>query len=136
MHFMEKKVAETDAIHGELDSIPFYLYGMKEPNYMMLIMATYGTLEEKGQEKKRNYIEDGNKKVTSFVYPEVIHNHYAYRDMIDNHNSQQLHPISMEETWMTTCWPNHIFCFLLAVTVVNVQNAGGVFLWIAKSCCA
>ena len=49
---MEKKVVETDAIHGELDSIPFYLYGMKEPDYMMLIMATYGTLEEKGQEKK------------------------------------------------------------------------------------
>ena len=75
---------------GELDSIPFYLYGMKEPDYMMQIMATYGTLEEKGQEKKRNYIEDGNKKVllTSFIYPEVVHNHYTYRDMIDNHNSQ------------------------------------------------
>ena len=28
-HFAEKKVGETDAIHGELDSIPFYLYGMK-----------------------------------------------------------------------------------------------------------
>ena len=52
MHFTEKKVGETDAIHGELDSIPFYLYGMKEPNYMMQIMVTYGTLEEKGQAKK------------------------------------------------------------------------------------
>ena len=85
--FAEKKVEETDTICGELDSIPFYLYGMKEPNYMMQIMATYRTLEEKGQEKKRNYIEDGNKKLTRFVYPKVVHNHYAYRDMIDNHNS-------------------------------------------------
>ena len=51
-HFVEKKVGETDAICGELDSIPFYLYGMKEPDYVMQIMATYGTLEEKGQEKK------------------------------------------------------------------------------------
>ena len=49
---MEKKLGETDAICGELDSIPFYLYGMKEPDYMMQIMASYGTLEEKGQEKK------------------------------------------------------------------------------------
>ena len=40
------------SIHGELDGIPFYLYGMKEPDYAMQIMATYGTLEEKGQEKK------------------------------------------------------------------------------------
>ena len=52
VHFMEKKVGETDAIHGELDSIPFYLYGMKEPDYMIQIKATYGTLEEKGQVKK------------------------------------------------------------------------------------
>ena len=51
MYFTEKKVGATDAIHGELDSIPFYLYGMKEPNYVMQIMATYRTLEEKGQEK-------------------------------------------------------------------------------------
>ena len=87
-HFVEKMVGETDVIHGELDSIPFYLYGMKDPNYVMQIMATYGALEEKGQDKKRNYIEDRNKKVTSFIYPEVEHNHYAYRDMIDNHNSQ------------------------------------------------
>ena len=39
-------------MNGELDSIPFYLYGMKEPDYMMQIMVTYGTLEEKGLEKK------------------------------------------------------------------------------------
>ena len=51
-HFAEKKVGETEAICGELDSIPFYLYGMKEPNYVMQIMVTYGTLEGKGQEKK------------------------------------------------------------------------------------
>ena len=87
-YFTEKKVGETDAICGELDSIPFYLYGMKEPDCMMQIMVTYRTLEEKGQEEKRNYIEDRNKKVTSFVYPKVVHNHYIYRDMIDNHKSQ------------------------------------------------
>ena len=40
-HFAEEKVGETDAIHGELDGIPFYLYGMKEPDCVMLIMATY-----------------------------------------------------------------------------------------------
>ena len=28
---------------------------------------------------------------------------------------------------MTTCWPNCVFLFLLAVTVVNVQNAGVYF---------
>ena len=33
----------------------------------------------------------------------------------------------MEETWMTMCWPNHVFCFLVAVTMVNVQNAANYF---------
>ena len=68
----------------------------------------------------------------TFCYPEIVYNHYAYRDMIDNHNSQRMHPISMEETWMTTRWPNRVFCFLLAVTVVNVQNAGVYFCGLPK----
>ena len=38
-----------------------------------------------------------------------------------------MHPLSMEETWMTMHWPNHVFCFLLAVTMVNVQNAANYF---------
>ena len=56
-----------------------------------------------------------------FVYPKVVHNNYCYWDVIDNHNSARMDPISMEETWMTTCRPNHVFCFLLALTILNVQ---------------
>ena len=66
----------------------------------------------------------GQKDMKTFRYPEVVYNHYAFRDMIDYHNSQQMHPIATEETWMTTRWQNQVFCFLLVVTVVNVQNAG------------
>ena len=51
-HFNNKEVGETDAIRGELDGVQFYLYGMKEPDYIMQIMSTYGTLHEKGPEKK------------------------------------------------------------------------------------
>ena len=29
---------------------------------------------------------------------------------------------------MTMCWPNRVFCFLLAITMVNVQNAATYFL--------
>ena len=34
----------------------------------------------------------------------------------------------MEEPWMMTQWPNHVFCFLLAVMMVNVQKATTYFL--------
>ena len=33
---------------------------------------------------------------------------------------------------MTTSWPNHVFCFLLAVTVDHVQNAGLYFCGLPK----
>ena len=38
-----------------------------------------------------------------------------------------MHPIALEETWLTSRWPNQVFSFLLAVTVVNVQNAATYF---------
>ena len=40
-----------DALKGQLDGIPFHLYAMKEPDYMMMIMLTYGTLNKFGEEK-------------------------------------------------------------------------------------
>ena len=111
-----------------MDGIKFHLVGMKEPDYIMMFMITYGTLGEVGDVKKWHYLENGVKHVKTFQYPEVVHNHYKYRDVIDNHNSCRMHPISMEETWMTMWWPNRVFCFLLAVTMVNVQNAVTYFL--------
>ena len=71
---------------------------------------------------------NGVKHVTTFRYPEVVYNHYCYHDVIDNHNSFRMHPLSMEETWMIMCWPNRVFCFLLAITMVNVRNAATYFL--------
>ena len=56
-------------------------------------------------------MEGGVKKSTTFIYPEVVHNHYANRDVIDNHNAMRMHPISMEKTWMTSRWPNRVFIF-------------------------
>ena len=51
-HFNNKEVRETDAIHGELDGVQVYLYGMEKPDYIMQIMLTNGTLDGKGPEKK------------------------------------------------------------------------------------
>ena len=126
-HFQDKEIGALDALQGELDNVKFHIVGMKEPDYVMMIMTTYGTLGEFGEEKK-HYMVNGVKHVTMFRYPEVVHNHYHYWDVIDNHNSYRMHPLSMEETWMTMCWPNRVFCFLLAITMVNVQNAATYFL--------
>ena len=70
-----------------MDGIKFHLVGMKEPDYAMMFMTTYGTLGEVANVKKWHYLENGVKCVKTFQYPEVVHNHYKYRDVIDNHNS-------------------------------------------------
>ena len=110
----------------------FHIYGTKEPDYVMLIMSTYGTMSELGEGQKRHVMVNGVKQVHTFKYPEMVHNHYMYRDMNNNHNSLWMHPLSMEEMWMTACWPHHVFCFLLAMTVVNIQNGGAYFCAILK----
>ena len=132
MHFTNEEVGKVDAIKGVLDDVPFCLFAMKEPDYMMQIMSMYGTLGNLGEEKTQHFTVNGAHRVVKFCYPEVVHNHYAYRDMIDNHNPQHMHPISMEETWITGCWPNCVFCFLLVFTMVNVQNAGVYFYHLPK----
>ena len=72
---------------------------MKEPDYVMMLMSTYGMLLSMGETKKQHFTVDRVKKVAEFNYPEIINNHYKFRDMINNHNSFCMHPISMEETW-------------------------------------
>ena len=52
-HFADKSISSSDAIKGELDGVPFHIYGMKEPDYVMLIMSTHGTMSELGEAKKR-----------------------------------------------------------------------------------
>ena len=78
--------------------------------------------------KKRHNMVNRVKHVTTFRYPEVVLNHYCYWDVIDNHNSYRMHPLSVEETWITMHWPNRVFCFLLVIAMVNVQNVVTYFL--------
>ena len=80
-----------------------------------------------GPEKTQTFKLNNKKTTTTFKYPEVVSNHYRYRDMIDNHNGMRMHPIALEETWITLHWPNRVFSFLLVVTVVNVQNTATYF---------
>ena len=54
-HFANEEVRSADALRGKLDSVPVYIYGMKEPDYTMMLMATYATLAKQGEEKTRNF---------------------------------------------------------------------------------
>jgi hypothetical protein len=106
---------------------------MKEPDYVMQLMSTYGTNKRVGELKKRDYKVDGERREKSFQYPEVVYNHYCYRHVIDDHNAKWHSPISLEVTWATKWWPHRVFTFLLGVTEVNVMLASVFFAGFTKT---
>ena len=101
-----------------MDEVDFHVYAMKEPDYVMSIMSTYGTNQRMGKETQRELVGGERKK---FFYPEVIGNHFLFRHSVDDHNNKRHSPISIEEIWATKWWPNRVFAFLLAVTEVNAS---------------
>jgi hypothetical protein len=91
----------------------------------MSIMSAYGTVNEEGLvvEKRIFTDDDGKEQVRMFCYTEVFHNHYQYRHVVEDNNNNRMQPISIEETWKTSYWPNRVFAFILGVTGVNTQRA-------------
>ena len=51
-HFTEKGIGELDALQGMLDDVKFHVVAVKEPDYVMMFMTTYGTLAPVSEEKK------------------------------------------------------------------------------------
>ena len=99
---MTKQVGDVDAWPGKLDGIKFYAQCLKEPDYIMSLMSTYGTLERSGDTKKRTYEENGAIEWKEFKYPEVVLNHFQFCNAVDASNSSRMSPIAIEETWKTT----------------------------------
>ena len=119
-HFDNKEVGATDSWAGKLDDIPFHVYAMIEPDYVMSLMSTYGTNNrDNGKETHCNWRVGGEARSTLFRYPEVVHNHFLYCHAVDDHNGKRHSPISLEVVWATKRWPNRVFAFLMSITEVN-----------------
>ena len=108
---------------GKLDNVPFDIFTSNEPDYVMMFMATYGTIFPKADQEKTKRI-DANGSIIEFHHCEVIANHYKYRDAVDAHNAKRHdggtgQGISIETTWTARHWPNRVFAFILGVCEVN-----------------
>ena len=123
-HFADKEVGATDAWEGKLHGVPFHIFVMKEPDYIMSLMSTYGTNQRiDGKETRRDWKENGVSKTMMFKYPEVIVNHFRHRHSVDDYNAKRHSPISLEVVWATKRWPNCVVAFLLSITEVNCRLA-------------
>ena len=49
-HFSDKEVGATDALCGILEEVPVSIHCLKESDYIMMLMSSYGTLTGCGEE--------------------------------------------------------------------------------------
>ena len=91
---------------------------------MSMLMSTYGTQERMGNEK---YCKLTDGSIRTFKYPEVLHNHFRYQHLVNDHDSRRHQPISLEVLWATQEWSRRPFVFLLAMMEVNVKLASEYF---------
>ncbi len=48
-HFKRKEVGDTDVVSGKLSGTNYLIWGMKEPNYVMKVMGSGGSLNRRTQ---------------------------------------------------------------------------------------
>ncbi len=59
-HFESKEVGDMDVVSGNLNGTDYSIWGMKEPNYVMKIMGTGGSLNLEGCKEVQSKWKDGN----------------------------------------------------------------------------
>ena len=106
------------------------MWCMKEPDYVMRIMATGGSLLADDETCKLAHRGVGDSRV-SFRYPRPYDWHFRYRHAVDDHNNLRHTLPSLEDTWVTQDWPVRVFTFLLAVTEVNTYLVLSSFVFVA-----
>ena len=88
-HFADKDIGTVDALPGHVKDSSFHIHRMKEAD-----------CTETGKQQSCNI---WNARV-DFQCPEVVHNHCACWDAVDNHNECRMWPIAIEESDKMTRW--------------------------------
>ena len=116
-----------DAVQGSIRGDSYHIMDIKEPDYVVLLMTTYGMLEYlEGSDTQRRYKGAGGEFMTKqFNYCEFFGDHFNYRHQVDDNNNCRHSPISDESTWATKYWPYFCHDYCLAFTEVNTNHLRG-----------
>ena len=125
--FAAKEVGSVEALCGTLNNVEYHMWCMKEPDYVMRIMATGGVLES-DETCKTAQRGNGPTKVT-FDYTKPFDWHFRYRHAVDDHNNLRHSLPSLEDTWDTRRWEIRVFSFILAITEINICLTVRFFKW-------
>ncbi|KAL7460432.1 hypothetical protein ACHAXS_000883, partial [Conticribra weissflogii] len=99
---------------------------MKEPDYIMKMMATSGALVV------WHWTVRGIAMRRVFTDTKPFHLHFKFRHVVDDHNNLQHALPSIEDSWRTNRWPVRVFLFILAITEVNTFLVMRLFNWEKK----
>ncbi len=74
LHFQSNDVGDTDVLAGNLISVKYFIWGVKETDYIIKIMGTGGELVTEGCKEAWRKLRDGNKlHSTKFNYTKPFH---------------------------------------------------------------
>ena len=110
--FEDKEVGDVGMIKAITEENKlFKIFLMKEPDYVMKMMASWMKIDElEGARKRRDFIDSsGTKDTQQFTYWKTFGINFRYRNQLYNHNNWIHVPIYLERTWATKFWPYHKF---------------------------
>ena len=119
-------VGTCEALTGVLDGVKYKIMCLKEPDYNMKLMSTYGAVinNVNYRPNHRTYKdESGMTKSTTFYYTQVFANHFLFCHAVDDHNNLHHSVPSIKGTWKTHNWVVRVFSFLLAISEVKAYLA-------------
>ena len=105
---------------------------MKEPDFRMKLMSTYGgiTVKTGKNEPKWIYKENsGAMNRTNFRYTKTFFDHFILIHTFGDYNKLQQSSPSIKKTWVTQCWPNWVFAYFLATSEVNTFLDYRCLIW-------
>ena len=105
------------------DGLAYHVFCMKDPDYLIKLVTTYGTLESTDKRTRRTFKRGVVMETKYFIYTEVVANNSLYRHQVDDNSNMRHAPISIEKTWATKYWPASCFAWYLSVSEVNVNYA-------------
>ena len=119
-----KAVGTCERLPGIHEGQQFDVYALKEPDYVLMMMSTYGSLIIKDGQRDSIRLDKDRQPITTFKYTEVVANHFTYRGAVDEHNNKRhdcgtKNGLCLEDSWSTNRWENQVFAFILGITEVN-----------------
>jgi hypothetical protein len=79
----ETEIGDANALNGTINGVPYNTICMKDVDYTMKLMLTYGStlpMDETASNRCQSYAEDanGNKATKEFKYTKCSDNHFLY----------------------------------------------------------